>query len=127
MRYLANNNLIKGKSLDFGCGRGFDADYFGMEKYDPHYFRCDDFAPCEFDTITCNYVLNVIPDEKERDAVVERILHWLKEGGWAYIAVRADKKALNGFTSKGTWQGYIDLPFRLLNRTSAYDLYQLTK
>jgi 2-polyprenyl-3-methyl-5-hydroxy-6-metoxy-1,4-benzoquinol methylase len=127
MQYLSAHGFLKGKMLDFGCGRGVDADTFGMAKYDPYFFKCDDFAPDEFDTITCMYVLNVIPDEKERDAAIERILRWLRPDGWAYIAVRADKKELNGWTSRGTWQGYIELPYRILHRTKEYDLYQLTK
>jgi 2-polyprenyl-3-methyl-5-hydroxy-6-metoxy-1,4-benzoquinol methylase len=127
MKYLSKMGLLKGKMLDYGCGRGFDADFFGMEKYDPHFFRCDDFSPCEFDTITCNYVLNVIENPNERKRIIDEMLHWLKPDGNLYIAVRADKKALNGYTSKGTWQGYIELPYTKIQSTSAFDLYHLTK
>lgn len=79
MMYLAKMGLLKGKMLDYGCGRGYDADAFGMAKYDPFWFKCDDFCAGEFDTITCNYVLNVIEDFKERKALVENALHWLKD------------------------------------------------
>ncbi len=58
MAKLAEKDLLQGRALDYGCGRGFDAEHFGMEKYDPH------FAPerptGRFDVITCNFVLNVI-------------------------------------------------------------------
>ena len=35
MRYLSENNLLKGDLLDYGCGRGDDADLLSMDKYDP--------------------------------------------------------------------------------------------
>jgi hypothetical protein len=127
MKYLHKMGLLKGKMLDYGCGRGFDADTFGMAKYDPFWFKCDDFAPCEFDTITSNYCLNVIEDFKEREYAVNQMLHLLNPEGNLYIAVRADKKALNGYTSKGTWQGYIELPYTKIRSCSAFDLYHLTK
>ncbi len=127
MKYLDSMGLLKGKMLDYGCGKGYDADTFGMAKYDPFWFKCDDFCASEFDTITCNYVLNVIEDFKERQALVEKALHWLKEDGNFYIAVRADKENLKGYTKRGTWQGYIVLGHPLIHSTSAFDLYRLTK
>lgn len=127
MKWLDAHGLLKGKMLDYGCGKGYDADTFGMEKYDPFWFKCDDFCAGEFDTITCNYVLNVIPDSKEREVLIENALHWLKDTGNFYIAVRADKTALKGYTKKGTWQGYIVLPYPLIHACGAFDLYHLTK
>ena len=126
MKWLDANGLLKGKMLDYGCGRGYDADTFGMEKYDPFWFKCDDFCAEEFDTITCNYVLNVIEDAKERTYAVERMQRWLKPNGSLYIAVRADKKNLNGYTKRGTWQGYIVLGNELIHSCPAFDLYALT-
>jgi hypothetical protein len=58
MRFLNSLGLLRGKMLDYGCGRGFDAEYYGMDKYDPHY--APEFPKIKFDTITCNYVLNVV-------------------------------------------------------------------
>jgi SAM-dependent methyltransferase len=127
MKYLDKMGMLKGKMLDYGCGKGFDADFFGMAKYDPFFAPCDDFCEGEFDTITCNYVLNVIEDAADRDAAITQMLHWLKPNGNLYIAVRADKKALMGYTSRGTWQGYIELDFPKIKSTSAFDLYHLTK
>lgn len=127
MRYLANNKLIKGKSLDFGCGRGLDADTFGMAKYDPYYFKCDDFAPSEFDTITCNFVLNTIPDASERQKVLDTIEHWLAPCGNAFISIRSDKKDLKGITKRGTYQGYHPPALPLLHKGSGYEIYHLKK
>jgi 2-polyprenyl-3-methyl-5-hydroxy-6-metoxy-1,4-benzoquinol methylase len=127
MKFLNRAGLLKGKMLDYGCGRGLDADTFGMEKYDPFYFKCDDFSSNEFDTITSNYCLNVIEDFKEREYAVNQMLHWLKPGGNLYISVRADKHNLKGYTKRGNWQGYIVLGNELLMSTNAFDLYHLTK
>lgn len=125
MKWLDANGLLKGKKLDYGCGRGYDADTFGMEKYDPFWFKCDDFCAGEFDTITCMYVLNVIEDSRERAYAIEKMQRWLKPDGKLFIAVRADKKNLNGYTKRGTWQGYIVLGNKLLHSCAAFDLYQL--
>jgi 2-polyprenyl-3-methyl-5-hydroxy-6-metoxy-1,4-benzoquinol methylase len=127
IRWLSQQGLLKGKKLDFGCGKGLDADMYGMEKYDPFWFKCDDFAPSEFDTITCIYVLNVIEDFKERQAAVELMQHWLKPDGNLYIAVRADINRLKGYTKRGTWQGYIVLGNKKLCSTPNFDMYHLTK
>jgi len=87
MKYLAKHKLLTGRMLDYGCGRGFDADHFGMVKYDPNH------APVrprgKFDTITCNYVLNVVDAETERK-ILNDIKSLLREGGTAYVSVRRD-------------------------------------
>ena len=31
--------LLSNDVLDYGCGYGFDADYYGWEKYDPYYLQ----------------------------------------------------------------------------------------
>jgi hypothetical protein len=131
MKWMESEGFFDGvprrHCLDYGCGRGFDADALGFQKYDPFWFKCDDFSESEFDVITCNYVLNVIEDFKDRQAAVEQMLHWLAPCGNLFIAVRADKENLKGYTKRGTWQGYIVLAHPLIRSTSAYDLYQLTK
>jgi len=89
IQWLYNNNLLKGKCLDYGCGQGYDALTFNMDKYDPWWWP---FKPKElYDTITCIYVLNVV-DKKERENIISRIKSLLKPKGKAYIAVRRDIK-----------------------------------
>ena len=68
MKWLDAHGLIVGRTLDYGCGRGRDAETYGVERFDPHY------APAMpagwFRTIVCNYVLNVIEAEAERARVL---------------------------------------------------------
>jgi|TARA_R110002153_G_scaffold113342_2_gene255663 hypothetical protein len=133
MRHLNSLALIPStsKSLDYGCGRGFDADQLGMDKFDPHYF--DQVMSSGYDVVTCNYVLNVIESENERRAVVLNLIGATRVGGKIYVSVRNDKKALNGTTSKGTWQG--DIPnselesqdFVLIKSTSNFRMFKYSK
>lgn len=88
-RYLTENDLLKGRILDFGCGRGFDSQYLGCESYDPNFQS--NMPEGQFDTIICNYVLNVV-DEGVEYQVLREIWNKLKIGGTAYISVRRDSK-----------------------------------
>ena len=110
MKWLEEEGIFDGiprqARLDYGCGKGYDADVLEMQKYDPFYFRCDDFSPDEFDIITCNFVLNVIESADERQRVLDTILRWLAPGMTAFITIRSDKAKLKGYTKKGTYQGY---------------------
>ena len=68
MKWLVDNGYIKkgDEALDYGCGKGDDADELEFVGYDPHHrdVEIDQF----FDIVTCNYVLNVIEDDLERFA-----------------------------------------------------------
>lgn len=123
MRWLSSQGMLRGTMLDYGCGHGIDADTFGMDKYDLNWFPTK--PDREYDTITCNYVLNVIQSPIDRLAVLVSILARLKKSGTAYITVRADKKKLKGVTSTGTWQEDIHLDgiWKLVRSTSTYRTY----
>ena len=130
MQYLVEQDLIKGNALDYGCGKGFDCDALGISGYDPFHRQTMslDMTPDRvFNTIACNYVLNVIPDEQERKDVIEQIKTLLTDDGIAYISVRNDVKELNGYTSKGTWQGHILLDLPIVKKTSNFIMYKVTK
>ena len=129
MKYLVDHDLLKGAVLDYGCGKGDDCDALAIAGYDPfHRPMSMDMTPDSvYDTITCNYVLNVIEDAFERMEVIAQIRRLLTEKGTAYISVRNDAKALKGYTSKGTWQGHIILDLPIVKKTSGFIMYKVKK
>ena len=70
VKFLKGQGLLQGRTLDYGCGKGFDADVLQCSKYDPHF--SPELPKGKFDTIICNYVLNVIESE------VVRLSRWSK-------------------------------------------------
>lgn len=117
MKWLASNGLIGNgtRGLDYGCGKGFDADAVGFDGWDPHHRNetkgliAEASSPGRgYDVVVCIYVLNVIPDPAERKRVEKDLVTCLAPGGTAYVAVRNDVANLRGWTSKGTWQGAVE-------------------
>lgn len=106
MRYLGDNDLIIGRALDYGCGKGRDALTYDMESYDPHY-RPERPAGL-FETITCNYVLNVV-DEATQHSILADIASLLTPSGKAYITVRRDLPP-EGKPGRGCYQRNVSLP-----------------
>lgn len=90
-KYLKENKLLKGRVLDFGCGHGQDSVLLKCDRYDPHYFP--EFPTYKYNTIMCNYVLNVLPHE-ERLKVFETLKSLAHGNGCVvYFAVRTDLEA----------------------------------
>ncbi len=123
MAYLLETGKLQGECLDYGCGKGFDCDSLGMDGYDlnhrPH------LPTAQYDTIICNYVLNVIETHDARWGVVRHILKLLKPGGTAYISVRNDSFK-EGYTSTGSWQGKVSVPFgTLIKKCAGYRMYRV--
>ena len=124
MAYLRGKGLLRGKVLDYGSGRGTDARKVGADKYDPNY--APEKPDRQYDTITCNYVLNVIPP-KEAAGVVARVKRLLKPGGKAYFAVRRDIEK-PGKTTAGTYQRNVKMSLPVLHEEAgSYAVYELSK
>ena len=123
-KYLLKDNAFLGKVLDYGCGKGFDSDELGFEKYDPHFFPKTPKG--KYDTIVCNYVLNVINND-DANLVIAKIRSLLKSKGKAYISVRRDI-IKEGVTKSGTFQRNVilDLPV-LVEVPKKFCIYLLTK
>lgn len=127
------DNLNEGfKVLDYGCGKGKDVEllqekypHLKVDGYDPNFRRLDLNGP--YNIIICNYVLNVISLSKVRDYILGEIHDLLNDSGVAYIAVRNDISNLKGLTSKGTWQGKIELNLDVLHQNNNFKQYRMTK
>jgi SAM-dependent methyltransferase len=116
---LANKDV-----LDYGCGRGEDVDALHFAKFDPHFFP--NMPEGQFDVVVNNYVLNVLPIDKQ-DELIAKILAKVKTGGKAYITVRRDVKK-EGFTSKGTFQRNVTLNYPIvLEKKGQFCMYVVTK
>ena len=123
MTFLNRDRRLVGRTLDYGCGRGFDATCFDMERYDPHYFpnKPDGF----FDTITCHYVLNVVT-KKEQDKILADIRDMLShENGVAYVTVRRDLK--EDYKTKNSIQRVVNLSCPIIEETDDYCIYMVLK
>lgn len=123
VRWLVENGYIEGEVLDYGCGKGKCAEFMGADKYDPYHYRRK--IEKKYDTITCNYVLNVITEE-ESEMVLEKIKKLLKPDGVGYITVRRDVKG-EVYTVKKTRQRDVILGLPTVHKTSTYEIYRLEK
>lgn len=126
MAWLKQNKHLKGKVLDYGCGRGFDAKKYKLAGWDPNYANWE--IKDKYDTITCIYVLNVVSPE-EQAQVIDRVWDHLAWGGIAYFAVRRDLKKPEVKTRWTTQRDVrLDLPAELvLERKGSFAIYALRK
>ena len=130
-KYLVEEDLLKGRVLDYGCGKGYDAKELRLYSFDPYYTSCTiidkEGRPTwmqKYDTIMCNFVLNTLPKD-EWEVVLDNIKKLLAKRGTAYIAVRNDRKNLNGITKKGTFQIFVELDLPVVKKTGNFIMYSL--
>ena len=129
-RYLLQHGLLKGRILDFGCGYGFDTDELKKQGYNivgyDYYYR-PDFPDGKFDTIICNYVLNVLEPYAQVE-VLMNVTNLLTPSGMAYFSVRRDLTEegfrLHAIHKQYTYQCNVKLPYKSLVANKSYELYQ---
>jgi len=96
--YLKANDILKsdvpkGKTLDFGAGRGLGAKAIGADTYEPYvksnpkYNQVNQIKSNSYDKVTSLNVLNTI-EPKARKEVVKNIGRVLKSNGVAVISTR---------------------------------------
>jgi len=121
IKILRKKKLIVGDVLDYGCGKGFDADYYEFDKYDPHY--SPQKPKGKYDTVLCHFVLNVLGINLE-SKVLKKLKKYIKRGGDAYITVRRDLRK-EGYTKKGTYQRKVYLALPIIYEDSDICIYHL--
>lgn len=116
--------FLKGRVLDYGCGRGKDCEILGIEGYDPYW--SPKLPSGKFDTILCTFVLNTV-SKAEQEIILSDIQTILSNEGKAYITVRRDIKQ-EGVTSKNTFQRNVvlDLPL-LICKKDRFAIYVMEK
>lgn len=125
-RWLHAQGLLVGRCLDYGSGRGKDAEVFKMDAYDPFFEPVAPDGP--YDTILCTYVLNVLPEyaampgRPRMDGVIVRALrNLLTQDGVAYVTVRRDV----GCTET---QRHVELDLPIIRELSGrYVTYEVNK
>lgn len=129
-RVLLNQNKIKGKILDFGCGIGKDVELLkgkgnDIIGYDPFYFP--EFPNEKFDTVLCFYVLNVLLPEEQAE-VLMNVSKLLKPNGKAYFAVRRDIQhegfRIHKIHRKETYQCLIKLAYLSIYKNENCEIYE---
>lgn len=96
---------IKGRVLDYGCGRGKDCDYLqslGVKVigYDPHFHPVKPKG--KFNTVLMTYVVNVLSLE-ERDQAIIDAWGYVKRGGRLIITSRTISE-VRYFAKQGNWK-----------------------
>jgi len=120
-RLLDQQGLLKGRCLDYGSGRGKDAKHFKIYQYDPYFHPSHPSG--KFDTIICNYVLNVV-DQNSQERIINKIRGLLNPNGVAYFTVRRDIKQ-DYVSSKGTLQRLVHLNLPVFKETNDFCIYIL--
>lgn len=131
-KQLWQRGLIRGRVLDFGCGLGADVTFLQKNNmditgYDPCY--APTYPTGKYDTILCNYVLNVLFPE-EQAHVLMAISELLKPTGSAYFTVRRDV-AHSGFRVHAkhrcrVYQCKVALPYPSILKASHCEIYKYT-
>jgi len=123
--YLLDRGLLKGRILDFGCGKGDLAKFLegDIEEYDPYY------APKrprgKFDVVVCNYILNVLP-RPDRTKALADARSFLRKGGVLYVTVRRDLEK-EAASTLGVRQFHVELPpgRSLVHRRGRFQIYAI--
>jgi hypothetical protein len=110
LKYIQKHSpdLLHGKVLDFGSGKGADCQTISATCYDPNHpdSRTRTRPSRNYDTVLMFYVLNVLPPASRRKALKEGAAR-LEKGGHLVVAVRG--KGDGGYaTAKSTWERHQD-------------------
>lgn len=123
-RLINTMQLDQGRTLDYGCGYGFDAQHFGWECYDPYYQPR--LPEGTFDTVLCLSVLNAL-SRNNRELVIEAIRKVLTTNGNAYFSVPRNLPRTGKLGMHHSLQNYVILSLPSIFQDSKLEIYHLTK
>lgn len=123
-RILIENNLVRGRVLDYGCGLGFDADRQGWEAYDPYYRPGQPTGP--YDTIIVNHVANILT-RNSREELFRAVNGLLAPSGSAFISVSRNIPVSGKPGPRRRIQNYVILTLPSIFSDDEEEIYQLTK
>ena len=124
MRWLERHGYVpSGPKLDWGCGKGTDAEFYMMTGYDPAYSPELPPEDTEWVAIYCNYVLNVVKEESRNEILQEL---WRRSKGCpVYVTVRRDLPK-GGQPGRGCYQHYVELDLPILHENSRWCTYLMS-
>lgn len=122
---LEKLKLLSNDVLDFGCGYGFDADYYNWDKYDPYYF--DNYPNKNYQNIVCINVLNVV-SSRIREEIIKNIQELLNDDGKAYLCVPRNIPIEGKFSNfQRRPQNYVILSLNSIYNDKKVEIYELEK
>lgn len=121
---LVERRLIVGRTLDYGCGYGMDADTFGWDAFDPYYRPAPPVGP--YQTIVCTLVLNAL-SHNNRAKVLANIQALLAEDGRAYLGVARDLPLGGKLGMHHSLQNYVVLTLPSVHADERLEIYALGK
>lgn len=123
-RWLVDADLITGRTLDYGCGFGNDADHLGWDAFDPYYRP----QPVEgtYDTIVCNHVLNMLTRHSRQQAI-DAIQGQLAERGNAWLIVPRNIPRSGKIAMRKRIQNYVVLDLPSVYLDDKLEIYRLQR
>ena len=122
---LEKLKLLSNDVLDFGCGYGFDADYYKWDKYDPYYF--DNYPNKNYQNIVCINVLNVV-SSRIREEIIKNIQELFNDDGKAYLCVPRNIPIEGKFSNfQRRPQNYVILSLNSIYNDKKVEIYELEK
>ena len=122
--WLVQQRRIEGRTLDYGCGFGRDADHFGWEAFDPYYRPV--MPEGTFNTIVCNHVLNMLT-QASRLSAMEQIQQRLVPRGNGWLIVPRNIPATGKLGLRKRIQNYVVLDLPSVYVDAKFEIYQLTR
>jgi hypothetical protein len=121
---LTTMGKVKGRTLDFGCGFGYDAEHFGWDSYDPYYFPEEPKG--EYETIVCINVLNAIT-RTWREYAINHMKMLLSTQGVAYLSVPRTIPLTGKICDFKRAQHHVVLTLPSVFKSKKIEIYELRK